>query len=128
MASVLHELFEEFYQGANQARIKQPRGSLIILDRTFDLISPVVHDFFYQTNLVDIKDGLDMNGSTKVDNKTVFINDQDELWVQLRNMHFLEAFNYVNSQIQSIVDTSKTDTTKMEMKDMAELMRKLPKQ
>ena len=42
-------------------------------------------------------------------------------------MHFLEAFNYVNSQIQGIVDTSKTDTTKMEMKDMAELMRKLPK-
>ena len=38
-----------------------------------------------------------MDGSTKVDNKTVFINDQDELWVQLRNMHFLEAFNYVNS-------------------------------
>ena len=69
-----------------------------------------------------------MDGSTKVDNKTVFINDQDELWVQLRNMHFLEAFNYVNSQIQGIVDTSKTDTTKMEMKDMAELMRKLPKQ
>ena len=68
-----------------------------------------------------------MDGSTKVDNKTVFINDQDELWVQLRNMHFLEAFNYVNSQIQGIVDTSKTDTTKMEMKDMAELMRKLPK-
>ena len=99
MASVLHELFEEFYQGANQSRIRQPRGSLIILDRTFDLISPVVHDFFYQTNLVDIKDGLDNNGSTKVDNKTVFINDQDELWVQLRNMHFLEAFNYVNSQI-----------------------------
>ena len=97
MASVLHELFEEFYQGANQSRIRQPRGSLIILDRTFDLISPVVHDFFYQTNLVDIKDGLDNNGSTKVDNKTVFINDQDELWVQLRNMHFLEAFNYVNS-------------------------------
>ena len=100
----------------------------MILDRTFDLISPVVHDFFYETNVVDIKDGVSGDGSVKVDNKMVVINDCDELWVQLRNMHFLEAFNYVNNQIQAIVETSKTDTTKMELKDMAEMMRKLPKQ
>jgi hypothetical protein len=58
LATVLHEQFEEFYEGQNRARIKQPRGSLLILDRTFDLISPVAHDFFYQTNVVDIKDGV----------------------------------------------------------------------
>ena len=43
-------------------------------------------------------------------------------------MHFLEAFTYVNNQIQSIVETSKTDTSKLALKDMAEMMRKLPKQ
>ena len=47
LAQLLHEQFEEFYDGANRGRIKQPRGSLVILDRTFDLISPVAHDFFY---------------------------------------------------------------------------------
>ena len=97
LASVLHEQFEEFYSGLNQGRVKEPRGSLLIVDRSFDLISPVVHDFFYQTNVCDMKDGLDVNGHIKVENKSVFLNDQDELWVQLRNMHFLEAFNYVNS-------------------------------
>ena len=97
LASVLHEQFEEFYSGQNQGRVKEPRGSLLIVDRSFDLISPVVHDFFYQTNVCDMKDGLDVHGHVKVENKSVFLNDQDELWVQLRNMHFLEAFNYVNS-------------------------------
>ena len=43
-------------------------------------------------------------------------------------MHFLEALQYVNDQVQSIVDTTKTDTSKMELSDMAEMMRKLPKQ
>ena len=43
-------------------------------------------------------------------------------------MHFLEAFTYVNNQIQAIVETSKTDTSKLALKDMAEMMRKLPKQ
>lgn len=108
--------------------MKKTRGSLLILDRTFDLISPVVHDFFYQTNVVDIKDGVNEDGAVKVENKMVYLSDQDELWVKLRNMHFLESFNYVNEQVQSIVDTSKTDTSKLALKDMAEMMRKLPKQ
>ena len=92
-------MFEDFYQGANQHKIKLPRGSLLILDRTFDLIAPVAHDFFYQTNVVDIKDGVSNDGSVKVENKTVHLSDTDELWVNLRNMHFLEALNYVNTQI-----------------------------
>ena len=75
LAQLLHEQFEEFYDGSNRSRIKQPRGSLVILDRTFDLISPVAHDFFYQTNVQDIKDGVDADGSVKVDNKTVYLND-----------------------------------------------------
>ena len=128
LASILHEQFEDFYQGDNQRLIKEPRGSLLILDRTFDLISPIAHDFFYQTNVLDIKDLVNPDGSVKVENKTVYLNDQDELWVKLRNMHFLESFNYVNEQVQSIVDTSKTDTSQMALKDMAEMMRKLPKQ
>ena len=66
------------------------------MDRTFDLISPVVHDFFYGTNLCDVKDGLSKDGTAKVENKNVQLSDQDELWVQLRSMHFLEALNYVN--------------------------------
>ena len=55
--------------------MKEPRGSLLIVDRTFDLISPVVHDFFYQTNVVDIKDGVAADGLVKVDNKPVYLND-----------------------------------------------------
>ena len=81
LASVLHEQFEEFYEGTNQSLIKQPHGTLLILDRTFDLISPVVHDFFYGTNLCDIKDGLSKDSTAKVENKVVQLSDQDELWV-----------------------------------------------
>lgn len=81
LASILLELFEEFYDGKNSNRIKQPRGSLLICDRTFDLVSPVVHDFFYQTNAMDIKDGVDAEGHVKIENKTVTLTDADEQWV-----------------------------------------------
>jgi hypothetical protein len=36
--------------------MRQPRGTLLILDRGFDLISPVIHDFFYQSLVYEFKD------------------------------------------------------------------------
>ena len=43
-------------------------------------------------------------------------------------MHFLEAYQHVNEQIKNIVDTSKADTDGMDLAQMAEMMRALPKQ
>ena len=69
---------------------------MLILDRTFDLISPVVHDFYYQTGVADYKDGFGKDGEIKIDNKTVLLNDQDELWCRLRNKPCVEAYEIVN--------------------------------
>ena len=118
----------EFYSEQDARKIKDPRGHLLILDRSFDLIAPVVHDFFYQTGMADYKDGLGKDGEVKVDNKTVFLNDQDELWCRLRAMHCVEAYEIVNAEVAKIVSSNKTDTEGMSIQDMAELMRKLPKQ
>ena len=86
---------------------------MLILDRTFDLISPVVHDFFYQTGVADYKDGFGKDGEVKVDNKVILLNDQDELWCRLRNMHCVEAYEIVNQEVAKIVSSSKTDTEGM---------------
>lgn len=101
---------------------------MLILDRTFDLISPVIHDFFYQTNLSDYKEGLGKDGGIKVDNKQVFLTDQDELWYRLKNAHCVEAYEQVNQEVAKIVSSNRTDTSGMSISDMTELMRKLPKQ
>ena len=75
LASTLQELLVEFYSEQDERKIKEPRGHLLILDRTFDLISPVVHDFYYQTGVSDYKDGFGKDGEIKIDNKTVLLND-----------------------------------------------------
>lgn len=56
------------------SKIREPRGSMLILDRGFDLIAPISHDYFYQSNVYEFKDIGD-DGETKVDNKTVYLND-----------------------------------------------------
>lgn len=37
----------------SQIQAREPRGTLLILDRTFDLVSPLVHDYYYQSVLFD---------------------------------------------------------------------------
>ena len=74
----VNEMLTAFYQSDafDKKSIREPRGTLLILDRSFDLVAPIVHDYYYQCNVADYKDGLGPNGSFKMDNnKTVYLND-----------------------------------------------------
>lgn len=65
----------------------------MILDRSFDLIAPIAHDYYYQTNVSEYKDGFrGDDGEFKLDTKTIYLNDHDELWVRFRNTHCIEVF------------------------------------
>jgi hypothetical protein len=73
---MLRELFEEFYTDDVRHTIKQPRGSLLLLDRSFDLIAPVAHDFFYQTNVNELREGVGLDKKDiKVEGKSVNLTD-----------------------------------------------------
>jgi len=47
------------------------------------------------------------NGKTKADNRQVFLNDQDELWVRFRNKHLAYVMNRVNAEAQAVIKDSK---------------------
>ena len=68
-------MLNEFYTDS-KIKCREPRGSLLILDRSFDLLGPVCHDYYYQSNVADFKDGLGDDGKFKLDhNKVVYLND-----------------------------------------------------
>ena len=75
---MLHKRLVDFYEHKdfNKGTIKNPRGKLLILDRSFDLITPIQHDYYYQTNVSEFKDGFkNDDGEFKLDSKTIFLND-----------------------------------------------------
>lgn len=47
---------------------------MLILDRGFDMIAPVVHDYFYESAIYEHKE-VGEEGEMKVDGKMVFLND-----------------------------------------------------
>ena len=74
---------KEFYKRSKKVRPREPRGNLLIVDRGFDIISPVIHDYSYQNLVYDFKD-VSENGKVRADNRTVYLNEQDDLWVRFR--------------------------------------------
>lgn len=102
----LSTLLSDFYEHKDfkKSLIKNPKGSLLILDRSFDLIAPIAHDYYYQTNVSEYKDGFKGDdGEFKLDTKTIYLNDHDELWVRFRNTHCIEVFQAVNQEVTKIV-------------------------
>ncbi|PLB49005.1 vesicle trafficking protein [Aspergillus steynii IBT 23096] len=79
----------------------RPRGVLLVVDRSMDLIAPLVHEFTYQSmvhDLLPIKDGdkvtyktIVNEGSQNEEVKEMEISDQDHVWVDYRHLHMKDV-------------------------------------
>lgn len=94
------------------------------------MIAPVIHDYFYQNIVYDVLQVSD-NGKVKADNRNVHLNEQDDLWVRFRNRHLAYVMNKVNAEAQMVIKNSKkgraTKTDDMNLQQMAEMIREMPK-
>ena len=102
LALKLNEELKRFYDSVQQKgniKMKEPRGTMLILDRGFDMIAPVVHDYYYQSLVYEFKEVGEEGEVTVQDNKMAFLNDQDDLWVRYRNQHIVEVNNSLNQEL-----------------------------
>ncbi|KAN0088471.1 Sec1-like protein [Tylopilus felleus] len=77
----------------------RPRGTLIITDRSMDVVAPLIHEFTYQAMCNDL---LPIENGTKYtykfqsslgtyEDKTATLSDADTVWTTVRHMHMREA-------------------------------------
>ncbi|KAN0067471.1 Sec1-like protein [Elaphomyces granulatus] len=110
----------------------RPRGVLLIVDRSMDLFSPLLHEFTYQAmahDLLPIKDGNKVTYKTVVDEgrpneavKEMEINENDKIWVEYRHLHMKDVlekladdfakFRAANPQFAEDTDKTTVDTIK----------------
>ena len=93
LATILDAQMKEFYKDRSYP-YNEKRGILLILDRTFDITTPLLHDYNYETMVYDLFEVKDQVISIP-DNKNVFhkyeLDEKDELWMKYKNKHFVVA-------------------------------------
>lgn len=97
------------------------RATLLLLSRADDCLSPLLHEFTYQAMVYDLLeiDGEQITysaqtaGATDPDgnavetmDKDALLNDDDELWVELRGKHIADVIQILSGRIRDIVNSS----------------------
>ncbi|KXN92397.1 Protein transport protein sec1 [Leucoagaricus sp. SymC.cos] len=88
------------------------RATLIITDRSMDMIAPFVHEFTYQAMANDL---LPIENGTKFtykfqssvgtyEDKTAMLSDNDKLWTELRHMHMREAIDKIMADFNKFTE------------------------
>ncbi|RJE20348.1 sec1 family [Aspergillus sclerotialis] len=123
--------FAQFQQGF-PPQSTRPRGILLVVDRSMDLVAPLLHEFTYQAmvhDLLPVKDGDKVTyrtvlneGTHKQETKEMEITELDKVWVEYRHLHMKDVlgklgedfakFRAANPQFAEENDKANVDTIK----------------
>mmetsp|Transcript_31953 Transcript_31953/g.39177 ORF Transcript_31953/g.39177 Transcript_31953/m.39177 type:complete len:620 (+) Transcript_31953:147-2006(+) len=106
-----------WYNGDKDHKARE-RSTLLMLDRTVDCLTPLMHEFTYQAMVNDLLPIQDDKIKYKADNasssdegggkgwKEVLLDEKDSLWVDLRGKHIADVIQTLSVKIKDIVGNS----------------------
>lgn len=153
LANVFHRKMTEFIGGnekwwyhGDATHTSRGRSTLLLVDRSGDCLSPLMHEFTYQAmvnDLLPIKEDLityksetigtdDQEGKTM--DKDVLLNEKDQVWVEIRGKHIADVIQLLSNRIREMVNSSTSqvgkakgnDTKALSLSQMANALKALP--
>ncbi|KAF4610678.1 hypothetical protein D9613_006936 [Agrocybe pediades] len=114
----------------------RPKATLLITDRTMDLLAPFVHEFTYQAMANDL---LPIENGTKYtykfqsslgayEDKTAILSDADTTWTSVRHLHMREAIDKLMSDFNKFLEDNAVFKGEgaANLNDMKDMLASLP--
>lgn len=130
-----------WYHG-DTGHMDRGRSTLMLLSRQDDCLSPLLHEFTYQAMVNDLLELDDEkitvevpseSSETGMEKKDTLLNDNDDLWVELRGKHIADVIKVLSSRIREIVhsnsgvaELNKKGGKALSMSQMANALKNLP--
>ncbi|KAG0326361.1 vacuolar sorting protein VPS33/slp1, partial [Podila horticola] len=133
IAMTVQTELDEYYKGQPRVGLKPPQ--LVIIDRTVDPITPILHDFYYQamaTDLMPIQDGTKYEYTSAGQDgqpveKVAVLDEADKTFVKIRHNHITDCIKFLKSNVDELMAESVNKPMSGNQLDvLREQMAKLP--
>ena len=108
----------------------------MLLDRSFDMVTPLIHDYQYQSTVFDYLP-VPENGSLESvikgerNEKNRELNEKDEIWQKYKSSHIAEVIGSLNEEIKVVLQEQKnmkkySNSDNLHQDDIRNILKKIP--
>ncbi|KJE93701.1 vesicle transporter [Capsaspora owczarzaki ATCC 30864] len=137
LATYVQARIDQYLAAGSIVPTSSKRSQLFLVDRSVDLVSPMLHELTYQAMAYDllpiVNDVYDFKFSTgngRTETKPVIIGESDRLWPDLRHRHIADAIRDVSDGFKKFLSQSKagalSKTEKVSLGELSEALKEMP--